>query len=97
MSATARLVAVWAALMLLLAITVAATFLPLGDLRILVSYGVAIAKAALVLWYFMELSNDDGLARLAALAAFAWTSILFILVCADYLTRGWSGAGALLL
>ena len=95
MSATVRLLLVWAALMLLLAITVTATFLPLGNVRIAVSYGVAVAKAALVLWFFMELRDDDGLARLAGIAAFAWISILFVLVIADYLTRDWTGAGAI--
>ena len=89
-----RLVLVWAALLALLALTVTATFLPLGEARLAVSYGIAVAKAALVLWFFIELRGDRGLARLAGLAAFAWIAILFLLVAADYLTRGWTGAGA---
>ena len=94
MSATLRLVLAWAALMLLLALTVAATFLPIGDWRMVVSFGIAAVKAALVLWFFMELRGDNGLARLAGVAAFGWIAILFLLVAADYATRHWTGAGA---
>jgi len=89
MSATARLVVVWLALLVLLSSTVAATFLPLGHLRSGVAYGIAAAKAGLVLWYFMELRSEEGLTRLAGLAAFGWIAILFLMVAADYLARGW--------
>jgi cytochrome c oxidase subunit 4 len=94
MSATLRLVLVWVGLMILLALTVTATFLPIGEVRTAISYAIAAAKTALVLWFFMELRRDAGLTRLAGLAAFAWVAILFLLVGADYLTRGWTGAGA---
>jgi cytochrome c oxidase subunit 4 len=94
MSVTLRLVLVWAALLALLALTVSASFLPLGAARLAVSYGIATAKAALVLWFFMELRGDKGLTRLAGLAGFAWIALLFTLVAADYLTRTVTSAGA---
>lgn len=86
-----RLVAIWALLVALLASTVGATFLPLGPMLPAVSFGIAIAKALLVLWFFMELKRDDGLARLAIFAGFAWIAILFILTAADNGTRGMIG------
>ncbi len=94
-SGTLRLVLVWALLLALLATTIGASFLPIGPLRPAVSYGIATAKAALILWFFMEMRREGGLARLAALAGFAWLAILFTLVASDYLTRGWTGGAAI--
>ncbi|KTR83785.1 hypothetical protein NS277_07425 [Novosphingobium barchaimii] len=84
-----RMVAVWAALMLLLALTLGAAFLPLGAAKPWVGYAIATAKAGLILWFFMEMRREDGIARLAALAGFVWLVMLFALTAADYLTRGW--------
>jgi len=85
----ARILAVWAALMMLLALTLAAAFLPLGAAKPWVAYAIATAKAALVLWFFMELRREDGIMRLAAVAGFVWLAILFVLTAADYVTRVW--------
>ena len=91
MTTTLRLLLVWAALMVLLALTVAVTFVPIGNWRMAISYAIAIAKAALVLWFFMELRADGWLALLACLAAFVCIAILFLLLAADYATRHWAG------
>ncbi|WP_185999030.1 cytochrome C oxidase subunit IV family protein [Novosphingobium aerophilum] len=56
-----------------------------------IAFGIASAKAALILWFFMELRQEGGLARLAAIAGFVWLAILFTLTAADYLTRFWKG------
>jgi cytochrome c oxidase subunit 4 len=82
-----RLVLVWIALMGLLALTIGASFLPLGPVLPLVSYGIAAAKTALVFWFFMEMRREDGLARLAALTGFVWLTLLFVLISADVVTR----------
>ena len=89
MSGIARLWLVWGALMTLLALTLGAAFLPLGPVKPWMAYGIAAAKAALVLVFFMDLRRESGLARLATLAAFTWLAILFLLVTADVATRGW--------
>ena len=92
MGATVRqLVLVWVLLLALLAATIGATFLHLGTVLPFVSFGIAIAKASLVFWFFMELKREDGLARLAIIAGFAWLAILFILTAADNATRGLIG------
>ncbi|MBI1200231.1 MAG: caa(3)-type oxidase subunit IV [Phenylobacterium sp.] len=84
---TTLLVAVWAALMLLLAATVAATFAPLGALKPVLNLGIAFAKASLVFWVFMHLREQPWLARLAAVAAVAWLLMLIALTQADLMTR----------
>lgn len=83
-----RLVLVWIALLALLALTVFMAFLPLGTFKIPVAYAIGTAKAALVLWFFMEMRREGGLPRLAAAAGFVWISVLLILSAADVLTRG---------
>jgi len=87
MSPALRLVAVWAALMLLLAATAGASFLPLGPAKPFVAYAIAAAKAGLVLWFFMEMRREDGLVRLAAAAGFVWLLFLLVLTASDMLTR----------
>jgi cytochrome c oxidase subunit 4 len=90
MKAVRTILVAWAALLALLALTVAASFAPLGRVLPYVSYGIAIAKTAVVVWIFMELRVRDGLQRIALAAGFAWLLILFVLLFADNLTRGWS-------
>ena len=81
------LVLTWAALMALLGLTIGATFLPLGPFMPVANLGIAALKTALILWVFMHLRELGGLVRLAAIGAFAWLAILFLLTGADYLTR----------
>ena len=88
-----RTVLVWAGLITLLGLTIAASFLPLGPTLPFVSYGIAIAKTALVVWFFMEMRGESGLHRLALGAGAFWVLILLILLACDPLTRGWLGNG----
>ena len=80
---------VWAALLALLALSVGATFLPIGAGRQAISLGIGVVKAALILWFFMELRRSEGLVRLAAIGAVTFLAVLIALLGADYLTRGW--------
>jgi len=82
-----RLIAVWAALMGLLALTVAGSFYPLGAGNALLGIGVALAKAALILWFFMHLRRETPLVRIAAVGTVIWVSTMLILISADLLTR----------
>lgn len=81
----------WVALLVLLALTIAASFAPLGPVLPFVSYTIAIAKTALIVWLFMEMKIRDGLQRLALAVGFVWVFILLLLSFADFLTRGWLG------
>jgi cytochrome c oxidase subunit 4 len=84
-------VLVWIGLMILLALTVGATFAPIGALKAPVNLGIAFAKAALVFWFYMHLHRQPGLERLAAVAAAVWLLILLLLSGADFVSRGWFG------
>jgi cytochrome c oxidase subunit 4 len=87
-------VLVWVALMVLLTLTVAATFAPIGAIKGPVNLAIAFAKAALVFWFYMHLRQRPGLERLAAVAAAAWLMILLLLSGADFVSRGWFGLAA---
>jgi cytochrome c oxidase subunit 4 len=76
MSARSLLLA-WAALITLLALTVAASFALSGPPSLAAGLGIAALKAAVILWAFMHLAEDRGLLRVIAVAAFAWLGILF--------------------
>jgi cytochrome c oxidase subunit 4 len=88
MKAVRTILVAWVALLALLALTIAASFAPLGRALPFVSYGIAIAKTAIIAWIFMELRLRDGLQRIAMLAGFAWLAILLLLLFSDNLTRG---------
>jgi cytochrome c oxidase subunit 4 len=81
----------WGALIVLLALTIAASFAPLGRVLPYVSYTIAVAKTGLIVWLFMEMKTRDGLQRLALSVGFVWLLILLMLSFADFLTRGWLG------
>lgn len=82
------LIFVWIALMVLLTLTVGATFGPFGVWKETINMAIAFAKAGLIFWFFMHLSEQKWLARLVAVAALAWLLILLGLTQTDLLTRG---------
>jgi cytochrome c oxidase subunit 4 len=82
-----QLSVIYVALLVLLALTTGSAFLNLGHFNTALNLAIAVAKAALVYWFFMELRTADGLARMAALGVIFW---LLVLLCADagaWLTR----------
>jgi cytochrome c oxidase subunit 4 len=80
-------VAVWLALLLLLGITVATSFIPLGGGNTLVNGLVALAKAGLVVVFYMQMRSEVALIRIVALIAVMALSLLFLLSGLDYATR----------
>ena len=78
---------IFAALMVLLVLTVGAAFLPLGQMNVIVALGIAIVKAALILLFFMHFRDSDYLAWLIGAATVAWFVILVLLTLNDYSTR----------
>lgn len=81
------LIMVWIGLMVLLAITYLAYFVNLGPFNTFVAFSVAVAKALLVMLFFMELYYSPNLPRVMAGAGFVWLAILVGLSMADYVTR----------
>lgn len=81
------LVLVWLGLMGLLALTVGATFAPIGAFKPVANLAIAFGKAGLVLWFFMQLRAEHRLVRIVALAAVAWLLILIALTQTDLWSR----------
>jgi cytochrome c oxidase subunit 4 len=83
--------AVFAALMVLTAVTTAAAFQDLGPLNNVVALGIATLKASLVVLFFMHVRYGTRLTPLVITAGLFWMVILIALTLTDYLTRGWLG------
>ena len=49
---------------------------------------IAIAKATLVVAYFMGVKYGTKLIKMWAYAGFTWFFLMFVMYC-DYVTRGW--------
>jgi cytochrome c oxidase subunit 4 len=87
MKATLPLFGAWAALMGLLAATIAASYVFTGAGSVAASLGIAFAKATLIYLFFMNFRRETGLLRLAGIAAVIWLAILLFFIAADYWTR----------
>ena len=87
-----RLVAVWVALLLLLAATAASSFVPLGGWNTAVNLAISCIKALLVALFFMHLKHAGALLRIVALGVLLWLALLFGLSWTDYATRDTSPA-----
>ncbi|QQS48458.1 MAG: cytochrome C oxidase subunit IV family protein [Acidobacteriota bacterium] len=87
-------VAVFLALMVFTAITVAVASFPLeniwGPLNIIVALTVAVIKATLVILYFMHVRYSSRLTQVIIVAGIFWLIILLAFTLADYAARsGW--------
>ena len=78
---------IWLALLVLLTLTVASAFIPMGAGNSIVNLAIAALKAALIVLFFMNLVSSSALIRFAAVAGIFWLSFLFALSATDYLTR----------
>ncbi len=78
---------VWVGLLLLLAINIGLTFLPLGQAKTAVNLAVAVVQASLMFAVFMRLNRASALVKLTAGAGLVWLSFLFLIGSADFLTR----------
>ena len=83
----ASYVKVWAALMALLALTLASSYVRLAGFNTAANLGIAALKAALVAFFFMRLRSSGALVRLAAAIGLIWFLILLGLSLTDFLAR----------
>ncbi|MBN9305547.1 MAG: hypothetical protein BGO82_03550 [Devosia sp. 67-54] len=74
-------------LLLLLALTVASTFVPLGAGNSLINLAVAVAKAALIGMVFMHLRRSGLLVSLTVAVLLFWICLMYGLTLNDYFTR----------
>ena len=89
--------AIFTALMVLTAVTVAVAFVNLGSFNFPVAIGIAITKATLVILFFMHAKYSSTLTKMFVGTAFFFLFILLTLSLTDYLSRGFKtyegGAG----
>ena len=81
--------AIFAALMILLFITVGVAYVPLAGWGIYVAMTIAIIKALLVVLYFMHVRYSSHLIWVIAGAGFVWLIIMFGITITDFATRDW--------
>lgn len=81
------LLSVWLALLVLLTLTTASSYVPLGVGNTLINGAIAVMKVALIALCFMHLRRADTVVRLAAGAALLFLFFLAFLSFGDFLTR----------
>jgi cytochrome c oxidase subunit 4 len=81
---------VFVALILFTLTTAGVAFVNLGGTwNVVLALTIAVAKAALVMLYFMHLRYSSYLTLLFAGAGIFWLGILIVLTLTDYVSRGW--------
>ena len=80
--------AVFAALMVGTALTVAVAFVDLGAMNNVVMLTIACVKALLVILFFMHVRWSTRLTWLVVASGFFWLLIMFSVTMTDFLTRG---------
>ena len=78
---------IFAALIVLTAVTTVVAFVDLGVMNVVVMMLIAFTKATLVVLYFMHVRFTSRLTQLAAASGFAWLAILIGRTLSDVLTR----------
>ncbi len=82
---------IFAALMVLSAITVGAAFVNLGSFNPVVALAIAVIKATLVILFFMHVKYSSRLTKITVVMSFFFVAILFAETFIDYATRGMPG------
>jgi len=77
----------WLALMVLLALTTASSYIPMGIFNTVANMGISCAKALLIALFFMHLRGASALLRIAAVTGLLWLALLFGLSWTDLGTR----------
>ena len=78
---------VFAALLVLLVLTVLAAEIENPVLNLVVALTIAFTKAVLIVLFFMHVRYNTFVIRAAVLSGFLWLLILFTFTMSDYLTR----------
>jgi cytochrome c oxidase subunit 4 len=83
----ARYAFIYVGLLILTVATYLLSRLSLGTWSLVIALVIAVAKASLVVLFFMQLWQHHGSARLALAIALLWLSLLTFFVVADVKTR----------
>jgi cytochrome c oxidase subunit 4 len=86
---TRTYVATFVWLLVLLALTIAAAYTPLGRFNWVAAMTISAAKTALIATCFMHLRSSHRLVWIAACTGCFWLFLLMFLSLTDFWTRGW--------
>jgi cytochrome c oxidase subunit 4 len=78
-------------LFVLLVLTVIAAEFNLGIWNTPIAMAIALAKAVLIVLFFMHVRYGSPLLRVFAAGGFLWLVIMFLLLLPDYLSRPYPG------
>ena len=82
----------WLALMALLALTTASSYIPMGGWNAAANLGISAVKALLIALFFMHLRGAGALLRIAAVTGLLWLALLLGLSWTDLGTRTYAPA-----
>jgi cytochrome c oxidase subunit 4 len=85
---------VFVALMVLLVLTVLVAFLHLGAFAPLAMMTIAVAKAVVIILWFMHVRYSSRLTQVFVGGAFVWLALLIIFTMSDVLSREMVGGGS---
>ena len=80
---------IFGALLLGTAITVAASYVEMGDFNPIVAIAIACIKAVLVILFFMHVKYSSRLTKLTVAAGFFTFIVLITMTLTDYISRAW--------
>jgi cytochrome c oxidase subunit IV len=80
---------IFAALLIMTAITVGASYLELGEFNVIVALAIACIKAVLVILFFMHVKYSSRLTKLTVAAGFFTFFVLITMSMTDYISRAW--------
>ncbi len=78
---------IFAALIVLLVLTISMAYVDLGPFNIIIALTIAIIKAVLVILYFMHVRYSSRVTWVFVSAGFFWLLIMFTLTMSDIVTR----------
>ncbi len=87
MNSVKRYAYVTVGLLGLLLLTIGAAYIHFGPFNTAIAMLISVAKAALIILFFMHLRAAKPLLRVFACAGIFWLALLFALTLADYLSR----------
>jgi cytochrome c oxidase subunit 4 len=82
-------IAIFLALMVLTAITVAVAFVDLGVMNNVMALTIAVIKATLVVLFFMHVRYSTPLTWVVVASGFFWLVVMIGLTMSDYVSRLW--------
>jgi cytochrome c oxidase subunit 4 len=78
------------ALLGLLALNIAVSYLNVGPLNAIIAGAISAASATLIILNFMHIRHSKPLLWIFVVAGFFWLGIMFVLALSDFMTRQWT-------